>query len=143
MPVSCPVDCDIHPAVPALEALLPYLPGHWADTAVQRGISDLNTASYPDDAPITARPDWRPESGRPGADLRLVQDHALDNWGVSAAICNCLYGVQTLFSADMAVAFPTAVNTWMAREWLVKDRRLRASNEIGSTAGRERGGQTG
>src|SRR3546814_5289534 len=27
----------------------------------------------------------------------------------------------------MAAAFATAVNTWMAREWLDKDRRLRAS----------------
>jgi predicted TIM-barrel fold metal-dependent hydrolase len=126
MPIGV-VDCDIHPAVPGLDTLLPYLPGHWADTAVQRGITDLNTASYPDHAPITARPDWLPEKGRAGTDLALLKAQALDHWKVSAAICNCLYGVQTLFSADMAAGFATAVNTWLARDWLDKDSRLRAS----------------
>lgn len=127
MPVIGPVDCDIHPAVPSPEALLPYLPGHWAESVMQRGITDLNTASYPDNAPISVRPDWRVEGSRPGASLAVVQKQLLDVWSTGAAICNCLYGVQTLFSADMAAAFSTGINTWLAREWLDKDSRLRAS----------------
>jgi predicted TIM-barrel fold metal-dependent hydrolase len=35
--------------------------------------------------------------------------------------------VQLLFSEDMAAAFAKAVNDWVAREWLDRDKRLRAS----------------
>lgn len=127
MTPSGPIDCDIHPAVPAQEALLPYLPGHWPDAVIQRGIAAFDTASYPDNGPLTARPDWRPKSGRPGSDLEQLRLQALDGFGTSLAICNCLYGVHALFSADMAAAFAQAVNDWMAREWLDAEPRLRAS----------------
>ncbi len=43
------------------------------------------------------------------------------------AICNCLYGVQATFSEDLGAAMARAVNDWMAREWLDRDNRLRAS----------------
>ncbi len=35
------IDCDIHPAVPNLKALLPYLSDHWRDIVVQRGVHEL------------------------------------------------------------------------------------------------------
>src|SRR5690606_30150718 len=93
----------------------------------QRGVHELDSIAYPANAPITARPDWRPASGRPGADLDLLRTQALDRFGTSLAICNCLYGVQLLFSEDMAAGFARAVNDWMAREWLDREPRLRAS----------------
>jgi hypothetical protein len=127
MQIAGAIDCDVHPAVPSLDALLPHLPGHWADAAVQRGIDDLNMASYPDNAPITARPDWRPQSGKAGTDLGLLRKHLLDDGKIGTAICNCLYGVHGLFSADMAAAFARGVNGWMAKEWLDKEKKLRAS----------------
>ncbi len=40
---------------------------------------------------------------------------------------NCLYGVGLLFSEDMAFAFTRALNAWVAKEWLDRDPRLRAS----------------
>ena len=122
-----PIDCDIHPAVPGLAALLPYLPGHWADAVVHRGMQDLETISYPVNAPLTARPDWRGTTGKAGSDLARLREQALEPFGTSVAICNCLYGVQALFSQDMAAAFARAVNTWIAREWLDHEPRLRAS----------------
>jgi len=121
------IDCDIHPAVPGLKALLPYLADHWRDSAVQRGLHDLESIAYPVNAPLSSRPDWRPKSGKPGSDLDLLRRHALDAFGSSIAICNCLYGVQLLFSEDMGAGFARAVNDWMAREWLDKEPRLRAS----------------
>ena len=121
------IDCDVHPAVPGLKALLPYLPEHWRDAVVQRGVHELDSISYPLNAPITARPDWRPQAGKAGADLGRLRTEALDTFGTSIAICNCLYGVQLLFSEDMASAFARAVNDWMAREWLDREPRLRAS----------------
>jgi hypothetical protein len=121
------IDCDIHPAVPSLKALHPYLSDHWRDTIVQRGVSELESIAYPANSPLTSRPDWRPASGKPGSDLALLRQHALDPFGTSLAICNCLYGVQLLFSEDMAAGFARAVNDWLAREWLDKEPRLRGS----------------
>ena len=126
----CRIDCDIHPAVPAITALLPYLDDHWRDTVQQRGVHELHSIAYPDGAPITARPDWRPGSGpvRPaGSDLDRLRREALAPFGTRLAICNCLYGVHLLFSEDMAAAFARAVNDWISREWLDREPRLRAS----------------
>src|SRR3546814_485456 len=53
------IDCDIHPAVPSIKALLPYLSDHWRDMVEQRGVHELASNSYPNNAPLTARPDWR------------------------------------------------------------------------------------
>ena len=47
---SNPIDCDIHPSVPNLNALLPYMNEHWKDTIVQRGVHELETISYPKNA---------------------------------------------------------------------------------------------
>ena len=120
------IDCDIHPAVPGLKSLLPYLADHWRDSVVQRGLQDRSIA-YPANAPLTSRPDWRPESGKPGSDLDLLRRDALDAFGSSIAICNCLYGAPLLFSEDMGAGFARAINDWMAKEWLDKELRLRAS----------------
>jgi uncharacterized protein len=122
-----PIDCDIHPAVPDLAALLPYLPEHWRDAVTLRGMKDFDTISYPVNAPITARPDWRVPGGKAGSQLDKLRDEALRPFGTSIAICNCLYGVQALFSEDMAAGFARAVNRWVASEWLDREPRLRAS----------------
>lgn len=121
------IDCDIHPAVPGLAALLPHFDDHWRDMVMHRGVHDLDTIAYPRNAPLTARPDWRPPQAKPGADFDMLRSQALDGFGSSLAICNCLYGVSVLFSEDMAAAFARAVNDWMAKEWLDRDPRLRAS----------------
>jgi hypothetical protein len=43
------IDCDIHPAVLNLKALLPYLSDHWRDIVVQRGVHELESIAYLDD----------------------------------------------------------------------------------------------
>ena len=108
------IDCDIHPSVPTLKALYPYLTNHWRDIIVQRGVTELNSIAYPANSPLSARPDWRIEGIRPGSDLGLLRQHALDPFHTSIAIANCLYGVQLLFSEDMGAGFARAVNDWMA-----------------------------
>lgn len=122
-----PIDCDVHPSVPGLKTLLPYMEPYWADTLVQRGMHELETISYPNNAPLTARADWRPDTGKPAATLQQVQDQLLDPFGIEIAILNCLYGVQLPFSEDMGAAYARAVNDWIATEWLDRDPRLRAS----------------
>jgi predicted TIM-barrel fold metal-dependent hydrolase len=120
------IDCDVHPTVPDIQALAPYLDDHWRDSVEQRGIPSLESISYPPNAPLTARPDWRGAKGLAAtspADLAPV----FERFGADAAILNCLYGVQLVFNEDMAAAFARALNDWVAREWLARDARLRAS----------------
>src|SRR5262245_14694527 len=92
------VDCDLHPAVPHLTSLLPYLNDYWRDQVTTRGMTDLISQSYPINSPISARPDWRPTQGKPGSSLVDMQRQALDRFGVAYGICNPLYGVQMVFS---------------------------------------------
>jgi predicted TIM-barrel fold metal-dependent hydrolase len=122
-----PIDCDVHPVVPGLSALLPYLDDHWRESVVRRGIEDLTTISYPTRNPLSFREDWRDEAGRTAADAHTLGLQALDPLGTRLAICNCLYGVQAQFSEDLGVAFSRALNQWIAGEWLDRDTRLRAS----------------
>lgn len=121
------IDCDLHPAVPNIAALLPYMEEHWREQVVLRGVDELASIAYPANSPLTCRPDWKPAKGPAGSDLARLRQDALDPFGTSLAIANCLYGVQLLFSEDMATAFARAVNDWMAREWLDREPRLRAS----------------
>ena len=121
------IDCDIHPAVPGIQALYPYLEENWREIAILRGIDDLQSLGYPLNSPLSARPDWRPAEGKAAASLERVRAEALDPFRTAIAICNCLYGVQLFFSEDLGAAFARAVNTWLAREWLDRDDRLRAS----------------
>jgi predicted TIM-barrel fold metal-dependent hydrolase len=124
-----PIDCDIHPAVPSIQALRPYFDELWREMISLRGIDKLalSLTSYPASAPASVRPDWRPPKGLPGSDLALLQRQALDAFGSQLAICNVLHGGQLLHSEDMAAAFCSAINQWIARELLDRDPRLRAS----------------
>jgi len=91
-----PVDCDVHCTVPNTTALLPYFDEYWRDAITQRGIDrlSLNLTSYPPNAPIAARPDWRPKGKTPGGDLELLKSQALDAFGSRYAILNCLHAAQ-------------------------------------------------
>ena len=127
MPELAPIDCDLHPTVPAMSALMPYLDEMWRETIVRRGIDELNTISYPSKSPLTGRADWRDSNGKTATTVERLGAEALDPFGTQIAICNCLYGVQATFSEDLGAAVARAVNDWIAREWLDRDPRLRAS----------------
>src|SRR3979490_1352178 len=126
-PVAGGVDCDLHPAVPHLTSLLPYLNDYWRDQVTTRGMTDLVSQSYPTNSPISSRPDWRPAQGKPGSQLGAMKAQALDLFGTRYGICNPLCGVQMVFSEDMADAFCRALNDWLVKEWLDRDARLRGS----------------
>jgi uncharacterized protein len=121
------VDVDVHPHVPDLKTLFPYLDDYWRDMAETRGIDGYQTRVYPPGAAITCRPDWRGPDGRPGGDLGAFRRQLFDGWGERAAICNCLYGVQMINDENLGAVFAKAVNDWMAAEWLDREPRLRAS----------------
>jgi len=129
VPLHGAIDCDLHPAMPSVPALLPYLDEFWADQLANRHIDRLpfTLSSYPPSSPLSARPDWRTRSGAPAADLDAIRRNALDRFAVHCAICNPLHGAVALFNDDMAAALCSAVNDWMARELLDHEPRLRAS----------------
>jgi predicted TIM-barrel fold metal-dependent hydrolase len=110
-----------------MAALRPYLDEFWRDSIEDRGIDSLDSISYPPKAPISARSDLRDASGRAATTLAALQAQVFGRWGAAHAICNCLYGVQLVFNEDMGHAFARAVNDWIAKEWLDRDARLRAS----------------
>ena len=122
------IDCDVHPAVPGLKALLPYMEPYWSEMLTNRGMHELDSIAYPNNAPLTARPDWRSEAGGKAATrLADVQAQLLDPFNVETAILNPLYGAQLPFSEDMGAAYAAAINDWVKAEWLERDVRLRAS----------------
>jgi uncharacterized protein len=121
------VDCDLHPAVPHLTSLVPYMNDYWRDQVITRGMVDLISQSYPINSPISSRPDWRPAKGKPGESHADMQAQALDPFRIAYGILNPLYGVQMVFSEDMQEVFCRALNDWLAKEWLDKDSRLRGS----------------
>jgi predicted TIM-barrel fold metal-dependent hydrolase len=121
------IDCDIHPALSGLGDLLPHLSEHWREMVEQSGLHELETVNYPPGAPISARADWRPAKGKAAGSLEALRAEALDPFGTSVAILNCLYGIQLLFSEDMAAGLARGLNGWIAREWLDREPRLRAS----------------
>ena len=67
MTTSPIIDCDVHPTVPGLSALMPYLDQVWSETVVRRGLDELNTIAYPANSPLSVRADWRDATGKPAA----------------------------------------------------------------------------
>jgi uncharacterized protein len=80
------IDCDVHPTVPGMQALLPYLDDHWREAVVRRGIDDLNTISYPTRNPLTFRADWRDATGRTATTAAIMGEQVLDPFGTAFAI---------------------------------------------------------
>ena len=124
-----PIDCDLHPAVPDTKVLLPYFNDYWRENIISRGIErhSLALTSFPTNAPMSSRPDWRIQGKKAGSDFETLKTQALDAFGVRYAICNVLHAAQVFHSEDMSAVFCTAVNDWLTKEWLDRDPRLRAS----------------
>lgn len=129
IPASGAIDCDVHPALPNTQVLLPYFDAYWREHVLMRGLDrdNYNAAAFPVNAPINGRPDWRPAKGVPGSDFETLQRQALDGFQSRFAICNVLHGAQAILSEDLSAAFCRAINDWVAAEWLARDPRLRAS----------------
>ncbi|MBI1292819.1 amidohydrolase family protein [bacterium] len=121
------IDCDVHPGVPTVEALMPYMDDYWVDEFRNRQIDGLEIATYPPNAPLSCRPDWRRDGERPGADRDQLSDVVLDTFGSDIAICNPVYGGLVALSEQMAAVLCRATNCWIAEQWLDRDPRLRSS----------------
>ena len=110
MTIDGAIDCDIHPGVPEIKALLPYMNDFWQESFIARGLDGFDMMSYPLGSPIACRPDWRVKGERPGSSLSGMQRDALDAFGISLAICNPLTGGQVAASESMGAAIHRRLN---------------------------------
>ena len=111
------IDCDIHPAVPDMRALLPYMDEYWREHLITRGTErlTLHMTSFPPNAPLNVRADYRPESGLPASDLAQLTAQALDAFGTRFAICNAVHAAQVMFNEDMAAVLCRVPPSWCRR----------------------------
>ena len=70
------IDCDIHAAVPSVEALFPYLSEHWREYIRTSAFKGPVDTAYPPHAPTTSRPRRPP----PDRVWTLVRQQVLDPW---------------------------------------------------------------
>jgi predicted TIM-barrel fold metal-dependent hydrolase len=129
LPQNPVIDCDVHAVVPAIAALVPYLPVYWREQISQAGFNGPVDRWYPPQLPTSARADAKPSDGSPAAShvALIVKDVLEAAPHPSIAVLNCDYAVETLHNPDAALAYAQAVNEWLAAEWLARDSRLRAS----------------
>jgi uncharacterized protein len=125
-PLAGAIDCDVHPRAPYLRELMPYFDAHWADTARYRDVLMRELTSFPPNAPLMRRPDWG-VAGESGATLETLQAQVLDRWQLRAAILTPVFAGAMMHDPHLGLALCRAHNDWIARDWLDKDRRLRAS----------------
>ena len=142
IPPPVVVDCDIHPAVPTIDALVPFLADHWREYVRQSAFAGPRDTAYPPGAPTSAIPGSRLPDGRPaGSDPALLLAQTLDAWGAERGILNCDYAIEGIRNPDAAAALAAAVNDWLIAEWLDRDPRLRASivvpSQVPEAAARE------
>ncbi len=121
------IDCDVHPNVPSVEALLPYLDDYWREMIDVRGMEGFATRAYPPNVASSAREDWRHGQRQAAESVDNIREDLLDHWQLGGAVLNCLYGVQQVNDEHLGAALCRAVNDWLIEEWLDKDERLYGS----------------
>jgi predicted TIM-barrel fold metal-dependent hydrolase len=119
------IDCDVHAVLPSIDALLPYLPSYWCEQIAQTGFKGPQDRWYPVRA-VAAAPTIKDEI--PASKFEYIRRDVLDTRPeLQFAILNCDCAVETLHNPDAAAAIASALNEWLAAEWLAHDSRLRAS----------------
>lgn len=122
------IDCDLHPTVASIDVLMPYLPAYWREQISQSGFKGPIDSAYPASAATSARPDLPAgHSGTAAEQLRALGALALDPLPITYGILNCAYAIDSLHNPDAAAALASAVNDWLAAEWLAAEPRLRAA----------------
>ncbi len=119
------IDCDVHAVLPGIAALLPYLSDYWREQIAQTGFKGPVDRWYSARA-VAAAATIKDEI--PASKVEYLQRDVLDarpelQW----AILNYDCAVETLHNPDAAAAVASALNEWIAAEWLARDPRLRAS----------------
>lgn len=114
------IDCDVHCAIPSKLALIPYLPEQWQEFMTVSNYRQPEALSM-------VYPPWSESLRTAGEELTLdrIQGDVLAS--AELAILHCYYAVEAFSHPYLSASVATAVNDWLAREWLDRDDRLRAS----------------
>jgi predicted TIM-barrel fold metal-dependent hydrolase len=127
-------DCDIHPVLPRLTDLYPYLTEHWRHYLETYGLSQRQghqsgVNPYPKAQPNAARRDaWPPGGGAPGTDLDFLRRQHLDVHNIVLGIVNPLTpSGQGLANPGLSGAMCHATNEWQCHALVANEPRLRAS----------------
>jgi predicted TIM-barrel fold metal-dependent hydrolase len=128
IPFAGAIDCDLHAPAPAMAQLVPYLDEYWRDQISNRAIDRMSFAmmSYPPNAPISTRADWRAAKAE-ASELDVLRAHLLEPFRLGLGIANVIHGCVALYNDDMAAAICRAVNDWLRAEWLDREPRLLGS----------------
>ena len=125
------IDCDVHNALPSPAALKRYLPARWhADWERGRGPGGVTGGGLYPSRPQNGflRADASPPRGGPaGSDYGFMKEHYLDAWPVRAALLAPLDANGWTQSGAFGAAINSAMNDWLAEEWLPRDDRLYAA----------------
>ena len=127
-------DCDIHPVLPKVTDLYPYLSQHWRmylETygTSQRQAHQSGVNPYPKAQPNAARRDaWPPGGGAPGTDLDFLRRQHLDLHNIVFGVINPLaLSGQGLANPGLSKAMCHATNQWQVEALVKPEPRLRAS----------------
>jgi uncharacterized protein len=127
--VSGIYDVDVHPKVPSLSALDPYLSARWREHARRYGTRTHNglafSPEYPGFAGKAMRADAWPDSGNlPGTDLGLMRRQLLDVYGIEFALLQCLETAAHQLNQEYGAAIARALTDWQLEHWARTDPRL-------------------
>ena len=120
------IDCDVHPTVPDNKVLLPYLDDVLARLCFERGITSLELMSYPPKSPMTSRPEWRGRTASPRP-TPASWARRCSIVGSPAPRSELPLRRASFVQRGHGEGVRRAVNDWIAKEWLDRDPRLRAS----------------
>jgi predicted TIM-barrel fold metal-dependent hydrolase len=117
------LDADVHCAVPSFAALDPYLSAYWRDELRVGGTRCGHGLNF-------TYPSWCPALATPAEELTLERIRADVLARADLAILHCYYPVEGATHPYLAAALSSAVNRWLAAEWLDREERLLASAVI-------------
>jgi hypothetical protein len=118
------IDTDIHPALPSVDDLLPYLPRYWQEELRNTSFHGAADQVVPRASPICG--DSRTVRAVEDA-AALVAHRFAPPQECEAAVLTSLYAVDAIRNPDAAAAIASAINNWQVARWLDHDSRFRAS----------------
>jgi predicted TIM-barrel fold metal-dependent hydrolase len=110
-------DCDVHCVPESPAALFPYLPEQWVEFMKNTGFKGPGAVG-------TTYPSWLSMLETRGSEITLERVRAEVLSDAAGALLNCYYGVEAFTHPYYGPAIATAVNRWLAAEWLDRDPRL-------------------
>jgi predicted TIM-barrel fold metal-dependent hydrolase len=113
------IDADVHPMVPDIANLGPFLSEHWREYLSENGFRKpySSGSNYPAGSPLMPPP----------AEQSLDAVRANVFGAAGHAILNCAYGAEAVRHPYLAAALATAVNEWIKSEWLEREPRFSAT----------------